>query len=88
MPDCEHPKTARLREHGVRRVSLVVDSESPTGATRLHERAGMHAERSYAVYRKGAAPGCRETRIGAPGPPSLRRRTPQEGHARTRLRML
>jgi GNAT superfamily N-acetyltransferase len=43
----------RLREHGVRRVSLVVDSESPTGATRLHERAGMHAERPYAVYRKG-----------------------------------
>lgn len=43
----------RLREHGIRRASLVVDSESPTGATRLYERAGMHAERSYAVYRKG-----------------------------------
>jgi len=43
----------RLRERGIRRVSLVVDAESPTGATRLYERAGMHAEKSYAVYRKG-----------------------------------
>lgn len=43
----------RLREDGIRRASLVVDSERPTGATRLYERAGMHAERSYADYRKG-----------------------------------
>lgn len=43
----------RLRERGIRRASLVVDSESTTGATRLYERAGMHAERFYALYRKG-----------------------------------
>lgn len=47
----------RLRDRGIRRVSLVVDSESPTGATRLYERAGMRADRSYAVYRKGLRPG-------------------------------
>lgn len=52
----------RLREHGIRRASLVVDSESPTGATRLYERAGMHAERTYAVYRKGLRGGAARRR--------------------------
>ena len=47
----------RLCERGIRRTSLVVDSESPTGATRLYERAGMHADRFYAVYRKGVRRG-------------------------------
>lgn len=46
----------RLRGCGARKASLVVDSESPTGATRLYERAGMRAERSYAVYRKELPP--------------------------------
>lgn len=30
-----------LRRRGVPRVELGVDAESPTGATRLYERAGM-----------------------------------------------
>lgn len=42
-----------LRGRGARGASLVVDSESLTGATRLYERAGMRVARRYAVYRKG-----------------------------------
>lgn len=41
---------------GKRRVALGVDSESLTGATRLYERAGMGADRLYAVYRKELRP--------------------------------
>ena len=37
---------------GERRVSLGVDSENPTGATRLYERVGMHAELEDVVYEK------------------------------------
>ena len=32
--------------------ALGVDSESPTGATRLYERAGMHVERHFGIYQK------------------------------------
>lgn len=35
---------------GTRRVSLGVDSENPTGATRLYERAGMHVIRQYDFF--------------------------------------
>jgi mycothiol synthase len=35
-----------------RRVSLGVDSENPSGATRLYERAGMHIEVEHVVFRK------------------------------------
>lgn len=45
---------------GARAVGLGVDSENPTGATRLYERAGMRVDRRYDVYhkilREGAAP--------------------------------
>jgi ribosomal protein S18 acetylase RimI-like enzyme len=40
---------------GFRLVGLGVDSQSPTGATRLYERAGMRIERQYDVYRKALA---------------------------------
>jgi len=39
-------------EAGRRRVSLGVDSENPTGATRLYERVGMHVEFEDVVYEK------------------------------------
>lgn len=35
---------------GKRRVSLDVDAESLTGATRLYEKAGMHTQRKHVVY--------------------------------------
>jgi mycothiol synthase len=37
---------------GERRVALGVDAESPTGATRLYERAGMHVLYEVIVYEK------------------------------------
>jgi mycothiol synthase len=37
---------------GLDRIALGVDSESPTGATRLYERAGMHAAQRHATYGK------------------------------------
>jgi mycothiol synthase len=37
---------------GIRRVSLGVDSENPTGATRLYERVGMHVESEEVTYEK------------------------------------
>lgn len=37
-------------------VSLAVDSESVTGATRLYERAGMRVVRQFAVYEKEVRP--------------------------------
>lgn len=40
---------------GLSRVSLGVDSENPTGATRLYERAGMHVEHESVTYEKALA---------------------------------
>jgi mycothiol synthase len=37
---------------GVPRVTLGVDAQSPTGATRLYERVGMHVESENVVYEK------------------------------------
>jgi mycothiol synthase len=45
----------RFHERGERRVGLGVDAESPTGATRLYERAGMHVVEDTVVYRKELA---------------------------------
>jgi GNAT superfamily N-acetyltransferase len=39
-------------ERGERRVSLSVDTENPTGATRLYERVGMRVEREEVLYQK------------------------------------
>lgn len=41
-----------LHRRGIRRAQLSVDSASPTGATRLYERAGMHVTRSWEVWEK------------------------------------
>jgi mycothiol synthase len=40
---------------GQSRVTLGVDAENPTGATRLYERAGMHVTREGATYQKELA---------------------------------
>jgi mycothiol synthase len=45
----------QFHERGERRVGLGVDAESPTGATRLYERAGMHVVEETAIYRKDLA---------------------------------
>jgi mycothiol synthase len=42
----------QFHERGERRVCLSVDSENPSGATRLYERAGMHVEREEVLYEK------------------------------------
>jgi ribosomal protein S18 acetylase RimI-like enzyme len=43
---------AEFRRRGGRVVTLGVDAENPTGATRLYERAGMHVESERIVYEK------------------------------------
>ncbi len=45
-----------LRRRGAREAHLVVDFESPTGARRLYERAGLRVERHYVVHRKELRP--------------------------------
>ncbi len=43
---------AEFYRRGTRRVTLDVDAASPTGATRLYERAGMRVATQYATYEK------------------------------------
>jgi mycothiol synthase len=43
---------AEFRRRGFPRAGLGVDAQSPTGATRLYERAGMHVERRTDFYEK------------------------------------
>jgi ribosomal protein S18 acetylase RimI-like enzyme len=47
-----HESFREFRRRGTPRVLLGVDSENPTGATRLYERAGMHVERTMDNYEK------------------------------------
>jgi GNAT superfamily N-acetyltransferase len=46
-----------LYQRGKNKVGLGVDAGSLTGATRLYERAGMHAARQFDVYEKELRPG-------------------------------
>ena len=50
-----------FHRRGLARYALAVDSESLTGATRLYERAGMHAAHTYAGYLKELRPGVEPT---------------------------
>ena len=43
---------AEFYSRGVHRVTLGVDAESPTGATRLYESVGMNVEDAIVVYEK------------------------------------
>jgi mycothiol synthase len=42
-----------FRARGFERASLGVDSENPTGATRLYESVGMHVESEHVTFEKG-----------------------------------
>lgn len=42
-------------DRGIKRVTLGVDAESPTGATHLYERVGMHVEQENVVFEKSFA---------------------------------
>jgi mycothiol synthase len=46
---------AQLYARGQRRITLGVDAENPTGATRLYERAGMHIAFEAVIYEKHLA---------------------------------
>jgi mycothiol synthase len=46
-----------FQRRDIGRMALGVDSESPTGATRLYERAGMHTAQRHATYQKTLRPG-------------------------------
>jgi mycothiol synthase len=46
-----------LYRAGKRRVSLEVDTENRSGATRLYEKAGMHVERRVEIFEKELRPG-------------------------------
>lgn len=52
-----HHSFGEFYRRGKARAGLGVDSESLTGATRLYERAGMHAERTWDRYEKELRPG-------------------------------
>jgi mycothiol synthase len=47
-----HSAFGEFHRRGIPRAELGVDAESPTGATRLYERAGMHAEISWEFWEK------------------------------------
>ncbi len=47
-----HHSFAEFYRRGQRNVGLTVDSSSLTGATRVYERAGMHADQRTAIYTK------------------------------------
>lgn len=47
-----HHSFGEFHRRGLRRVTLGVDAENPTGATRLYESVGMHAAREDIVWEK------------------------------------
>jgi mycothiol synthase len=52
-----HHCFGQLYQAGKSRVALEVDTQNPTGATRLYEKAGMRVERQYDFYEKELRPG-------------------------------
>ena len=52
-----HHSFGEFYRRGKRKVGLGVDTQSLTGATRLYEKAGMHADRQYVMYEKELRPG-------------------------------
>ncbi len=43
---------SRLQQHGFKNAGLEVDSENQSNAVSLYERAGMHVQKRYLIYRK------------------------------------
>ena len=52
-----HHSFGELYRRSQRKVSLDVDAQSLTGATRVYEKAGMHVQRQTTVYEKELRPG-------------------------------
>jgi mycothiol synthase len=52
-----HHCFGELYRRGRRKVSLGVDAQNLTGATRLYERAGMHIQRQHHQYEQELRPG-------------------------------
>jgi mycothiol synthase len=52
-----HEAFGRFWQRGTKTVSLGVDSQNLTGATRLYERAGMHVQYQFDRYEKELRPG-------------------------------
>jgi ribosomal protein S18 acetylase RimI-like enzyme len=46
-----------FHKRGQNVIGLGVDAASPTGATRLYQRAGMHVAAEYVIYEKELRPG-------------------------------
>jgi ribosomal protein S18 acetylase RimI-like enzyme len=46
---------AEFQRRGVNRISLGVDTQNPTGATKLYESVGMRVELEDAVFEKALA---------------------------------
>jgi GNAT superfamily N-acetyltransferase len=47
-----HSAFGEFHRRGIPRAELNVDAESPTGATRLYEAAGMHVAFSWETWEK------------------------------------
>ncbi len=52
-----HHSFGHLYHAGKSRIALEVDTQNPTGATRLYKKAGMRVERQYDFYEKEMRPG-------------------------------
>jgi ribosomal protein S18 acetylase RimI-like enzyme len=44
-------------KRGTKTIGLGVDASNPTGATRLYQKAGMHAASEFVTYEKELRPG-------------------------------
>ncbi len=51
-----HTAFGELHRRGIPRVELGVDAQSPTGAARLYERAGMRAAFGWEFWEKALEP--------------------------------
>lgn len=52
-----HQAFGAFLSQGVTHVGLSVDAQSPTGAPRIYERAGMHLDQSFIIYERELRPG-------------------------------
>ncbi|MCC6792438.1 MAG: GNAT family N-acetyltransferase, partial [Thermomicrobiales bacterium] len=52
-----HHAFAGFLSQGVTHIGLSVDAQSPTGAPRIYERAGMHLDQSFILFERELRPG-------------------------------
>jgi mycothiol synthase len=52
-----HHAFAAFLSQGVTHIGLSVDAQSPTGAPRIYERAGMHLDQSFILFERELRPG-------------------------------